>query len=938
MKKSSIVVCTFAALTLGRPAAAGEQVPSADPVPILGGEVVPPCGFPTAVSVGGFCTGTLVHPRVVVYAAHCGDEVPWVRLGDRIDNAPVVEVVPEHCEIHPIGEFGFGTDAAFCRFTDPIEGVPVAPPLMGCEADAALQVGEPVTVVGFGNSEDMVEPYGVKRKLDTVINALSWDEIFIGGMDEGVCYGDSGGPTYARLAGGEWRSFGITSWGQPGCGFGGYLSTIVHNIEWLEHAAEVDITPCHDGLGNWDPGPDCGGFEVDPIAVGGDWETGCDFGPLGGFESTCGDAFDPDASDVTAPTLTIVAPQPWSRVDPEDGAATAVVPVEVAIDDAGGWGVGAIELVILSGATELARIADVAAPFRFDNLSFEVGVWTLRAEAIDRAGNPGASEDLVFGVGEDPPAPPDPSGTSSEGGLDESGMPPGEVSTGDASEESSTGAPSIGEDDGCGCTSGRGGGLAGVMFVALLGARRRRRAVAIACALAGCGDSSSGDGGDTGESSGGGETTSFTATTAPTDDSTGDTGVPPDMGVAPGCGNGIVEDAEACDDGDLEDGDGCNAMCVRSGTLLQQSTWPDRAPGAAGRDLAARADGSYVAVGHRFVDGAGVSAAVLGLDSDASVSWSTLTPGAMPSDEVRPSAVAVDGAGTIFVAGLLVREDPMTMAEIVEPWIARYEPDGSPSWNLAVPAATQEEHYWDVVVDDAGDAIAVGSQRLDDDTYRMVARRHAAGDGAIAWETVDAPEDAESTALSATITPAGELLVAGWHAVTGGRDVWLGRFATDGTPIDETGFGEPLTYYYPRAVRATAGGDAIVCGGVVRASAENALIGRFTLGAAEPAVWLERIEAPGPGASGCNDLALDPDGRIAIGGFAFHPDHSYEHLFARLSGEGELLWFELVSGEEGYWYDTTEAIVLDPLGDILAVGNAQVPPNEDRLWIGRVVG
>ena len=181
---------------------------------IYGGEVVDSCGWPSVVQVsgpgGGSCTGTLVHPWVVVYAAHCGDEVPWIRFGDRIEDAPGFQVVPERCETHPVGQFGFGTDAAYCLLSEPVEGIPVTPPLMGCEAEAALQVGNPVTAVGYGQSDDEADPYGVKRFLDTTITAISWDEVFIGGVDEGVCYGDSGGPTYVQLEDGSWRSFGIT--------------------------------------------------------------------------------------------------------------------------------------------------------------------------------------------------------------------------------------------------------------------------------------------------------------------------------------------------------------------------------------------------------------------------------------------------------------------------------------------------------------------------------------------------------------------------------------------------------------------------------------------------------------------------------------------------------------------------------------------------------
>jgi hypothetical protein len=48
-----------------------------DPEAIYGGETVAVCGWPTTVSMQGSCTGTLVHPQVVVYAQHCGS---WLQL------------------------------------------------------------------------------------------------------------------------------------------------------------------------------------------------------------------------------------------------------------------------------------------------------------------------------------------------------------------------------------------------------------------------------------------------------------------------------------------------------------------------------------------------------------------------------------------------------------------------------------------------------------------------------------------------------------------------------------------------------------------------------------------------------------------------------------------------------------------------------------------
>src|SRR5688572_27429935 len=61
------------------PDAPPDEVPES---PIYGGTNVPSCGWPSAVELGGSCSGTLVHPELVIYAAHCGASYSWVRLGE----------------------------------------------------------------------------------------------------------------------------------------------------------------------------------------------------------------------------------------------------------------------------------------------------------------------------------------------------------------------------------------------------------------------------------------------------------------------------------------------------------------------------------------------------------------------------------------------------------------------------------------------------------------------------------------------------------------------------------------------------------------------------------------------------------------------------------------------------------------------------------------
>ena len=124
----------------------------------------------------------------------------------------------------------------------------------------------------------------------------------------------------------------------------------------------------------------------------------------------------------------------------------------------------------------------------------------------------------------------------------------------------------------------------------------------------------------------------------------------------------------------------------------------------------------------------------------------------------------------------------------------------------------------------------------------------------------------------------------------------------------------------------------------MRASADNAMLGRFTLGAASPAVWLQRIEAVGPGSTGCEDLALDADGRVAFTGYAFYGDTAFDPMIGRLAADGELLWSGRVTANEGFLADFGEGIVLDEMGDAIVVGGTESGSNGVRLWVGRVRG
>ncbi|MEE9382780.1 MAG: trypsin-like serine protease [Nannocystaceae bacterium] len=432
---------------------------------IVGGEPTNLCEWPTTVSIGG-CSATLIHPRVIIYAAHCGDTPAIVRFGERYSGGPGRQAAIEHCEVNPAYQTAPGTDQAFCVLVErhAQKDIPIVPAVMGCEAEELLKVGAEVALVGFGQDENGAS--GVKRKVRTMINSVS-SEVSMGGDGMSSCFGDSGGPAYVMHPDGSWRVFGITSYGvAEECGGQAFYSVMHLGMPWIEgrllEAYDIDITPCFDTDGTWNPGPDCGSFPQDAATGYGDWDNGCSGGPTGAWSSACGAGFDTLPPDEDAPTVAIASPSNLQRFD---GEAPVDVRIAVSADDGEGWGVESVRLVI--DGEEVADSVDDSDPYKW-TLPLSDGEHTIEAIALDRVGNGAISEAVVIGINVDVviPPPPQTGDTGADGGS--SAAPGGDDD-----------APGDGTKGGCGCTAGtRGvdGALWSILAVCGWAGVRRSRA------------------------------------------------------------------------------------------------------------------------------------------------------------------------------------------------------------------------------------------------------------------------------------------------------------------------------------------------------------------------------------------------------------------------------------------------------------------------------
>ena len=280
------------------------------PAPILGGELVAECGWPTVVAtvidedVGSWGSGVLVHPRVVLYSAHSGTSFEHIYFGADTE-AHGRRVGVSRCVAHPnwSGNIGAGVDIAYCLLDEAVDEIPATPIFPDCPPAVDVAEGGSLIQVGFGVSQPGSSPDGKKRSLATgsFVDA-SGPEFQVSNFSGDTAIGDSGGPLLQQLSDGSWRVLGVLSWGDEQ---GSRYAPVAPNLDWLstELAPEgIDLTPCHDAQGEWEPGPDCGAFALAPADGLGSWANGCDFGEVTDASELCGPSGGDDSGGETGTT------------------------------------------------------------------------------------------------------------------------------------------------------------------------------------------------------------------------------------------------------------------------------------------------------------------------------------------------------------------------------------------------------------------------------------------------------------------------------------------------------------------------------------------------------------------------------------------------------------------------------------------------------------
>ena len=253
--------------------------PSTDvQLPIHGGSAVPAGAWPSLAWLENGCSGVLLAPDLLVFAAHCGLGASSAWFGDQLDitiddaagvapaaSGPgVTQVGLGQCAAYP--DWQIGTDIAYCVLDRPVIDASAIAPALPASARSRVLPGTPVSLVGFGRNSPSA-PAGNKLRVDVPIRRVG-QELEIGDSEFGTCTGDSGSPALIALGDAshpDWHVAGVLSSGNSGDGCGvGYYSDISTLTSWLEGSSGRGLSPGSEG---WPAASRCAQASLDADGV-----------------------------------------------------------------------------------------------------------------------------------------------------------------------------------------------------------------------------------------------------------------------------------------------------------------------------------------------------------------------------------------------------------------------------------------------------------------------------------------------------------------------------------------------------------------------------------------------------------------------------------------------------------------------------------------------
>ena len=329
--------------------------------------------------------------------------------------------------------------------------------------------------------------------------------------------------------------------------------------------------------------------------------------------------------------------------------------------------------------------------------------------------------------------------------------------------------------------------------------------------------------------------------------------------------------------------------------------------------VSAQADGKIIIVGSFFQVGAETRHGVARLNADGSVDTTFSDPGV--NSEVKTLAVQPDGKVLIGGGFTTVAGQPRLS-------MARLNADGTLDTSFGDPGFNS--NVWAIAVQPDGRILVAGDfTQIGTHAQNYFVRLDA--NGAFDSSFAD-PQLCCNVARSVALQADGRIIVGGDFAHVGGvTHFYLARFSTDGT--FDPAFPDTTDNIVPGSIVVAPDSSIYIAAGgdiVYKLDVDGAPVAGFTSAQFDASIA---------------SLALQPNGKLLVGGIFQNASGQPRHALARLNADGSLdttfgdLHFSFNAGDaNGYIYGIAEQAD----GNSVVIGNFTLANGDARQYVARV--
>jgi outer membrane protein assembly factor BamB len=342
--------------------------------------------------------------------------------------------------------------------------------------------------------------------------------------------------------------------------------------------------------------------------------------------------------------------------------------------------------------------------------------------------------------------------------------------------------------------------------------------------------------------------------------------------------------------------------------------------------LAVAVNGSGTAFAAGLMDGPGTASdlAVAALDGgDGSELWLTTIDGtAHALDEAR--AIVATGDGAVVVAGILANAGTGGDLALVK----LRQTDGSELWREVIDGGVGGDDRLDAIaLDPAGDVLAVGSVTNAATEVDMTIVKVRASDGALLWRRdVDGAASRFDRAWAVAVDAAGDVVAAGYTENPGTAFTVVKVHGSDGTELWRRTIDVGGNEAEATSVAVDGAGDVVAAGVFTDLTEPPLPLAELAVvklaGATGAELWRRTINGTATGTDIARAVAVDGSGDVFAAGDTENVMSFQDLTVVKLAGPtGNELWRRVWKGlTPQNPYEDANAIAVDAVGHPVAVG------------------